>query len=618
MLLGKTLTLCLLLSLLLAPLPVWCQPANPKIQARITIEAGAPQKAVNRRILGQNVLVAGNGMWDARTDTLETEAACLIQKIHPTVLRFPGGSLSNRYIWEDGLGTIATSPVTPGSLTIHLADIPFWTGVRTLRLIDRHGGKYGDLGSFLFQKGNTLLGVKGFGRSHPAGASLRPELRPGQVSWHSNSYGIVEHLKLCEKLGAEALITVNYGSGLTREGTVSTHASLSQRLKRAMAWVAYLNGRVDDSRPLGKDEEDNDWQTVGYWAKKRLMHGRPQPFSVQLWEIGNEIYDRHEVGFTSAQRYGEDFVRFARAMKWVDPAIKIGAVGLTDPNAKGDADGDSPWDATVLDLTREDLDFLVVHPYYPSAGAHPVSYNSQTWFTAVMGGASQALAHLKELRAVIDTSGGRGPEIKLIVSEYGIWPVDSKSGEDYANLARALYDADLLLGLLKHNQELGLDLAAAWNLHGNNPTAALKFDFSSESRVVRPHYLVYELLQTHLGKTILPVQAESPVFHVPRVGNVGPLHNIPSLQVMASLNSRGRLILWVLNRSVDRAITTHLTLPRYYPGTNAQVRTLNGPSLAAHHETAPGQVKIQTAELEIVGPTLIYTFPAHSLTIITF
>jgi len=64
-----------------------------------------------------------------------------------------------------------------------------------------------------------------------------------------------------------------------------------------------------------------------------------------------------------------------------------------------------------------------------------------------MGAASQALTHLRDLRASIDKSGDRASEIKLVLSEYGIWPVDSKSGQDYSNLARTLYDIDLLQGM---------------------------------------------------------------------------------------------------------------------------------------------------------------------------
>jgi hypothetical protein len=42
-----------------------------------------------------------------------------------------------------------------------------------------------------------------------------------------------------------------------------------------------------------------------------------------------------------------------------------------------------------------------------------------------------------------------------VLTEYGIWPAESKDARDYANLGRALYDADLLMGLLKDGSRPG-------------------------------------------------------------------------------------------------------------------------------------------------------------------
>ncbi len=610
----KFLLACNVLAILL---PGLCRAEPPGSRAHILVQARNTPQMINRDLLGHNVLFAGNGMWDTRIHDLETEAAILIKRLSPSVLRFPGGSIADLYIWEDGLGEITTAPIDPSTRNITLLAAPSWPGVTRIRLIDRQGGKYGDLGSFLFQKGTSLKGVKGFKHSHPPGASLRPELRPGQISWHSNSYGIIEHLHLCESLQAQPVLTVNYGSGVLKNGVVSSTASRSQKINRAAAWVAFVNGNPEDNRPLGVDEDSHNWHTVGYWAQKRVALGHPLPYAVQYWEIGNEIYNRHEIGHSSARAYGADFVQFVQAMKWVDPHIKIGAVGVADPNGRGDSDYD-PWNATVLNITRDYLDFLIVPLYYPSSSGHPVPYHSQTWFAAVMGAASQALAHLQEIRSMMHKSCDRASEIKLIISEYGLWPADSHYGQDYANLARALYDADLLISLFKHGQKIGVDLAMAWNLHGNNPTAAIRFDFTSESRVVRPQFFVYELLQRYLGHAMIPAQVTSPSLITPRVGNVGPIEDIPSLQILATLNTTGRLTLWVLNRSLDQKLTTAVTLKHYQPRPKALVRSLHGVSPAAHNEAHPCQVTVQTKELQGVGPTFQYAFPAHSLTLIEF
>ena len=344
--------------------------------------------AVSPLLFGQNVLFAGNSLWNARVDGLDPAVKPLIEALAPTLLRFPGGSAADQYLWEDGLGFLTLEAVTPTSTALALDGDPSWAGVVQARLIDSKGGQFGEPFSFLRLHGNRLEGLVGLKGLHPAGVSIRPEARPGQPDWFSNSYGIAEHLKLVQVLGAQAILTVNYSTGLDRDGRLSTRASLSQRVKRAAALVAYVNGDLHNTTPLGTDEEGRNWQTVGYWARKRAARGWREPLGVRYWEVGNETYDKTEIGYTTARNYARDFLAFARAMKEVDPGIQIGAVGLSDPQGRGDADAHDLWNPTVVKLAGGASDFLVIHSYYPSAGPPQVSYQGADWFTAILAGAA--------------------------------------------------------------------------------------------------------------------------------------------------------------------------------------------------------------------------------------
>ena len=248
-------------------------------EARITVNAAVTVNTVNPLLFGQNLLFAGNSLWNSRLNDIDPAARPLIKPITPTIVRFPGGSASDLYLWEDGIGLKTTAPVTPTSSTLILEGIPDWQTVKAARLVDTHGGQFGDLFHFLRRDGNRLEGVFGIQGLHPAGASVRPEARMGQPEWFSNNYGAIEHLKLVQSLKAQPLFTVNYSTGLDKEGKLSTRVSLSQKIKRAAAWVALVNGRPDDPRPLGVDEEGHDWQTVGFWAQKRAGPG----VSPALW-----------------------------------------------------------------------------------------------------------------------------------------------------------------------------------------------------------------------------------------------------------------------------------------------------------------------------------------------
>jgi alpha-N-arabinofuranosidase len=426
-------------------------------------------------------------------------------------------------------------------------------------------------------------------------------------------------MKLAASLGAEVVITVNYGTGRDQTGAVSTSASLSQRVKRAAAWVAYLNGTPSDTRSLGVDDEGADWQTIGFWAQKRAQRGHPTPYGVRYWEIGNEVYGKWETGYTTVRRYAADFIEFAATMKTIDPTIEVGAVGRAEPHRRGDADSTDEWNATLVQLAGDYLDFLVLHPYYPSASLAQVqgSYTSTTWFTAVMAGAQQAIADLQEIRAIIAANSPRAGQIGLAVTEYGIWPADSNSASDFSSLARALHDADLLMSLIQQGALLDVILAAAWNLHGSNETAAIRYDWSTGSRVVRPQYYTLQLLND-FAPQLHSTTVNAPTFSTAQVGNLAAASSIPLLAAIAGSDGAGQLTLLVLNRSLSSALTTSVHLLGYIPQSTATVRTLTADSLAANNETNSSTVALTTADLSSVAATFNHTFPAGSLTLIEF
>lgn len=137
------------------------------------------------------------------------------------------------------------------------------------------------------------------------------------------------------KVGGQALVIANYGTGTPEE---------------AAAWVKYAN--VD--------------------------HGD----GVKYWEIGNEIYGNGHYGANweadnhpakTPAEYAEGVKAYAKAMKAVDPTIKIGVV-LTTPGNWPDgvvADGDAgSWNQVVLSIAGPSVDFAILH-WYPGGSNGP-------------------------------------------------------------------------------------------------------------------------------------------------------------------------------------------------------------------------------------------------------
>jgi alpha-L-arabinofuranosidase len=609
----------LLAGLALVLLVSACQVRGAQTGAVITVRARDRLHPVNPLIFGQNILFTGNSLWNRRLNDIDPAARPLVKNLAPTLVRFPGGEASDIYLWEDGLGFRTTTEIKPDTTTITLDGVPRWRTVHKARLLRRNTGAMGTPFTFLRTHGNQIKGVMGLSGFYPPGCIIRPGARAKQPDYFTNNYGIMEHMKFVHSLGAQAIIVVNYNTGLDKAGRLSDQASLSQKVKRAAAWVAFVNGSPEDTRSLGRDDEGNDWHTVGYWAQRRVTLGHPAPYGVKYWEVGNEEYDKNNTGgFAPARTYAHDFVTFARAMKAVDPDIKVGAVGLTFPRGRGDADCRDAWNPTVIRIAGAAMDFLVLHPYYPAAGPKPAPYDSQAWYTAVMAAASQALADIQQVRQVIQKNGPPGKKVGIAITEYGIWPADSKNPKDWANLGRALYDAGLIMGLLRDGPKLGVNLAANWILSGSMATAAIGYDWHSGTRTLRPDYYAMELLRK-LRSVVVKTQVASPTFSVSRVGNVMARKGIPLLGALATISRDGRrLTLLVINRGLAAPMPATIHLRDYRPQAAARVFKVMGPRLSANNEDNPKTVTLTTAKVSGAAPDFKYTFAPHSLTLFQF
>jgi len=124
----------------------------------------------------------------------------------------------------------------------------------------------------------------------------RPTLpNPAWPGLEPNLFGTDEFIAFCREVGCEPMICVNAGNGSPEE---------------AGAWVAYCNGAADT--PMGRLRAEN---------------GHPEPYDVRIWEIGNEVYGRWQVGWTTPGGYVDRYRRFHRAMREADPTIQILACG---------------------------------------------------------------------------------------------------------------------------------------------------------------------------------------------------------------------------------------------------------------------------------------------------
>ena len=393
-------------TMLVLLLLVFIFPSGTKsLAANIFIDTNDILEPIDRRIFG-NAQPFGHGdvLLEVENDswTFHPQALSLVSALSPTVLRFPGGNHADEYFWEDGIGPHC----------------------------------------------------------------LRPSPRPGQYEPFGFNYGTDEHMALCEEIGAEAFLTVNYSCGVLGD-SLSALAPLSQRVGRAADWVEYCNAPNDGSNPNGGIE----------WAAQRAENGHPEPYNVKFWEIGNEVWRGSNPYRVDVETYAQDLKVFSRAMKAVDASIQIGSVGWIRPHWCTQWNHSTlEWNATLLRMAHWDFDFLVVHCHYPGS----TNISGEDFYRASLAGANQTLVDLQEIRRIIDQEANSS--IGIVPGENGFTVGTEYHWGLQASLLAGLQLADTWMNFLEHSSTLNIALACGWTLHSHHYGGDIAYQRSTGCR----------------------------------------------------------------------------------------------------------------------------------------
>ncbi len=111
-----------------------------------------------------------------------------------------------------------------------------------------------------------------------------------------------------------------------------------------------------------------------YYSDLRRSHGATEPHHIKTWCLGNEMDGPWQTGHKTAQEYGRLACETARAMRKIDPDIKLVACGssvCTMPTFPS-------WEDEVLTNTYEDVDFLSLHQYFGDRCSNTPDYLAQS------------------------------------------------------------------------------------------------------------------------------------------------------------------------------------------------------------------------------------------------
>ncbi|WP_404406318.1 alpha-N-arabinofuranosidase [Pelagibacterium halotolerans] len=161
------------------------------------------------------------------------------------------------------------------------------------------------------------------------------------LAWHtseSNEVGVHEFADWCDSVGTEMMLAVNLGS---------------RGLDAARNFVEYVN------HPGGS-----------YWSDLRKKNGREEPWNVKLWCLGNEMDGPWQIGHKDAEEYGKLAAETAKAIRAFDRSLELVVCGSSNSDMPSYPD----WEATVLEHTYDEVDYISLHMYFGNRDNNTAKY----------------------------------------------------------------------------------------------------------------------------------------------------------------------------------------------------------------------------------------------------
>ena len=372
--------------------------------------------------------------------------------------------------------------------------------------------------------------------------------------------GTDEYLALCDRLHIEPSITVNVnGGGATPE--------------EAAEWVEYVNGAASSK-----------------YGAMRAANGHPDPYNVTQWELGNEVFGDWVRGHTDAETYAHAAVQYAKAMRAVDPGIKLIAVG------EGLGKDQDAWNGAVLKIAGPVIDYLAIHDYVTSA-SNATAPNPRARLMSRAGEFEASYRHTGEIIARL----APGLPIKQIVNEWNLFydadTIESMEGAVYAsrlmngferagNFVEANCISDLLNGWLG-----GIIQSSRDRIYGT------------------PQFYAIKMYNGHLGTDRLQTEVRSPALQT----------GVASLDAVATRSTDGsKLFVKVSNADLEHSVQAGLDIGGFSHTPYVQLTILSAPGPVKRNTFAMPDAVTPIDKTVPCSDSCAVALPSESVSILTF
>jgi alpha-N-arabinofuranosidase len=415
-----------------------------------------------------------------------------------------------------------------------------------------------------------------------------PERTPRmELAWarlETNEFGTNEFVEFAREIGTEPYFAVNMGTGTIEE---------------AQRWVEYCNVKEGP-----------------YYAELRKKHGYPEPYNIKYWSLGNEMDGFWQMGHLNAEDYSKKAREAAKLMRLTSPGIKFVAAGSS--NYRPNADPDE-WNAAILHELRDVVDYIALHIYVGNPDNNYYNFMSTP---RVMEQRTQVVKGmiLEEMQKARRSSHD---PIYIAWDEYNVWyrarTDESMKGtralEEHYNLEDALVIAGFLNVFIRN-----ADIVKIANMAQLvNVIAPI---FTSETGMFKQTiYYPLELFANNVHGTSLDVFVDCDTYDTEEffIGlgeSKTKQSNVPYLDVSATYKGE-EVILCVVNRNKDKAISTDIICQAGDFSGNFQVYEVNGPDIKSKNDFGTETVKtVKKPDIKAKGKNLTYSFPPHSFTML--
>ena len=416
--------------------------------------------------------------------------------------------------------------------------------------------------------------------------------RPTKIDLHFGwpihyDFGTVEFIDWCRRIGAEPHLNFGLGTG---------------SIEDAAAWVEYCN------RPVGT-----------YYADLRRRHGREEPLNVRYWQIGNEEYGPWELGHCSPAEYARTAREWAKAIRRVDPAVKLLAVGGVAGNHQ-DA-GDWAWE--VLPKVAPWVDYITFHSYWNTREL------ADTWH-GLFAGPHAAEQKIEELAAISHTVFRTGNasstpglparfaprRVKVACTEWNAAPSSNQMNPRFDGIAAftpayRLHDALAVATFANVMQRKCRDVTLATVAQSINVVGLI--GVNEAGMWLEPSYLAWHMVANHSGPLALDAWVSCETFDAPEQR----LFGLTYLDASVSLDPERRtLYLSLVNRHRSEPLDVDVSLADARVAAGLAHQLFHDDPHAMNSHDRPDNVRTRTVSADVEGSRFTYSVPPHSFTIL--